>query len=101
MVHPGLVATQLAVRAQTAAVWKLIIAGYSALGGMADADSGSWTSVFCAASSEMREEQSGTYFQRMAEAGWQSGMAKDMVLAAKLEEWTREEMENEGWMETT
>lgn len=32
------------------------------------------------------------------EEGGQSGMAKNMVLAAKLEDWTREEMKKEGWV---
>ena len=95
-VHPGLVESQLSVRAETPILLKMVFVVYSAIGGRIDADTGSWTSVFCAASPEMRKEQSGTYFQRIAEAGWQSGMAKDMVLAAKLEEWTREEMKKEG-----
>lgn len=98
-VHPGLVKSQLSGRAQTPIVIKTIIGAYAALGGRIDADTGSWTSVFCAASPEMRKDQSGTYFQRIAEAGWQSSLAKDMALAAKLEEWTRETMRTEGWIE--
>jgi hypothetical protein len=68
--------------------------------GRIDADKGSWTSVFCAASPEMRIEQSGTYFQRFAEAvaEWHGGMAKNMDLTAKLEERTQEEMKREGWV---
>ncbi|MCJ1394841.1 hypothetical protein MMC18_007721 [Xylographa bjoerkii] len=98
-VHPGLVESQLSVRAEFPTVLKMIFVVYGALGGRIDADKGSWTSAFCAASPEMKEEQSGTYFQRIAEAGWQSGMAKDMALAANLEEWTGEEMKKEGWVE--
>ncbi|MCJ1376985.1 hypothetical protein MMC17_000075 [Xylographa soralifera] len=97
-VHPGLVETQLSARAETPMAWKMMIAVAGAVGLKADADMGSWTSAFCAASPKMRKEQSGTYFQRIAEAGWQSGMAKDMVLAAKLEAWTGKVMKKEGWI---
>ncbi|PGH20340.1 hypothetical protein AJ80_03608 [Polytolypa hystricis UAMH7299] len=38
-------------------------------------------------------------FKRIAEKGWQSKLAKDMGLADKLEEWTREEMKNGGWID--
>lgn len=97
-VHPGLVKSQIGARAEFPKAIKMAVEVYGALGGRMEADKGSWTSVFCAASPEMRKEQSGTYFQRIAEAGWQSGMAKDMDLAAKLEEWTKEEMRKEGWV---
>lgn len=96
-VHPGLVETNLGVRSEFPAALLLVVKVFSALGGRIHADKGSWTSVFCAASLEMKKEQSGTYFQRIAEAGWQSSMAKDMDLAARLEEWTRTEMKNEGF----
>ncbi|MCJ1420578.1 hypothetical protein MMC32_006936 [Xylographa parallela] len=99
-VHPGLVETQLAVHADNSKAWKMMSMVFSALGGMANADTGSWTSAFCAASPEMRKGQSGTYFQRIAEAGWQSGMAKDVNLAAKLEEWISQEMKKEGWIKS-
>jgi len=98
-VHPGLVASQLGVRAEFPWVMKKLVDVCAVMGAMIDADRGSWTSVFCAASPEMRKESSGTYFQRVAEPGWQSGRAKDMVLAVRLEDWTREEMKKEGWVE--
>jgi hypothetical protein len=47
----------------------------------------------------MKSEQSGTYFERIAKKGSQSGLAKDMILAAKLEDWTKNEMKKEGWVE--
>jgi NAD(P)-dependent dehydrogenase (short-subunit alcohol dehydrogenase family) len=97
-VHPGLVESQLGVRAEISIALKMIVVVANAIGARMDADTGSWTSGFCAASPKMRKEQSGTYFQRIAEAGWQSRMAKNMVLAAKLEEWTREEIMKEGWV---
>ena len=95
-VHPGLVESQLSVSAQLPILLKMMVQVYGSTGGRVDADTGSWTSIFCAASPEMVKEQSGTYFQRIAEAGWQSGMAKDMALASKLEEWTREEMKKDS-----
>lgn len=79
-------------------MFRIPIAIYGKLGGRIDGDTGSWTSLFCVTSPEMKKKQSGTYFQRIAEAGWQSGMAKDMALAAKLEEWTQAEMKKEGWL---
>jgi hypothetical protein len=57
------------------------------------ADKGSWSSVFCAASRDMKAEQSGTYieiFRRFGEPRWQSATAKDVKLAERLEEWTGE-----------
>lgn len=98
-VHPGLVESQLAVRAALPSWFKLVLAPYVALGGKMDADRGSWTSVYCAASPKMKKEHSGAYFQRIADsAGWQSGLAKDESVAEKLEEWTRKEMAAGGWV---
>ena len=98
IVHPGLVKSQLGERAEISKPLRAILEVYGAMGGRINADKGSWTSVFCAASPEMRMEQSGTYFQRLAEAGWQSSMSKNIALTAKLEEWTEEAMKKEGWV---
>jgi NAD(P)-dependent dehydrogenase (short-subunit alcohol dehydrogenase family) len=98
-VHPGLVGTNLGDRAEFPPFLRSFFNVYGNLGGMIDADKGSWTSVFCAASLHMTKEQSGTYFQRIAKPGWQSSCAKDLELAAKLEEWTVEEMKKGGWIE--
>ncbi|KIX97443.1 uncharacterized protein Z520_06895 [Fonsecaea multimorphosa CBS 102226] len=98
-VHPGLVESNIGVHAEIPLLMRLIIAPYRAIGGMMDGDRGSWTSVFCAASPEMKPEHSGGYFQRIADPhGWQSAMAKDLGLAATLEEWTRAELEKGGWL---
>ena len=92
-VHPGLVSSNLGQRAELTMLMKIIIAPYRWFGGIMDADRGSWTNVFCAASPDMKREQSGGYFQRIADPpGWQSGLAKDLELAEKLEEWTRGEL---------
>jgi hypothetical protein len=72
------------------------------LGLYIDADEGSYTSLFTLASKEFKAEHSGKYFERVAKTGtwwvWESGYAKDMKLAEKLEKWTREEMVKEGWV---
>ena len=91
-VHPGLVETNLNAPSELGAPMKALIWAAGLFGGRFDADRGSWTSVFCAASPKMKKEQSGTYFERIAKPGWQSGHAKDMDLGAKLEEWTMDEM---------
>ncbi|KAI9036581.1 uncharacterized protein KD926_001655 [Aspergillus affinis] len=98
IVHPGLVESRLGERAEFPVLLRKLFEIYGALGGRVNADTGSWTSLFCVASPAMKREQSGTYFQRIAEAGWQSGMAKDTVLAERLENWTREVMAKEGWV---
>lgn len=98
-VHPGFVDSQIGVRASEVPSWILKAFNvYGSLGGRFDSDRGSWTSVFCAASLDMKPEQSGTYFQRIAESGWQSCAAKDLSLAARLEEWTTREMRKDGWI---
>jgi NAD(P)-dependent dehydrogenase (short-subunit alcohol dehydrogenase family) len=96
-VHPGLVESGLAGRSEGALLATLLSA-FRLFGGYTDADTGSWTSVFCVASPEFKKEQSGTYFERIAKAGWQSGNAKDMKLAKKLDTSTRDKMVKEGWV---
>jgi NAD(P)-dependent dehydrogenase (short-subunit alcohol dehydrogenase family) len=96
-VHPGLVESNLGTRAETPKIMSTIISILGAMGGRVNADKGSWTSVFCAASPQMKKEQSGEYFQRIAEPGWQSKMAKDVKLADELETWTRKAMEKGSW----
>ncbi|KAI8676329.1 hypothetical protein NCS56_00520300 [Fusarium sp. Ph1] len=98
VVHPGLVDSQIGDRAEFPPLMRQFFSVFGALGGRVDGDKGAWTSVFCVASPEMKESQSGTYFQRIAEAGWQSRLAKDEKLAEKLEEWTKEEMRKGGWV---
>ena len=98
-VHPGLVRSELGTRAELPLILRLVIAPYKSIGGQIDADTGSWTSVFCAACPQIEMEDSGSYFQRNADPnGWQSRVAKDMALAEKLEAWTSEEMMKGGWI---
>jgi retinol dehydrogenase-12 len=92
-VHPGLVKSNLGERAQLPALVRALIAPIQWAGGAVDADTGAWTSVFCVASPEMKKEDAGAYFQRIADPrGWQSGTARDAGLAEMLEDWTGEEM---------
>lgn len=97
-VHPGLVQSNLAT-ASTFPSW--VRAFFHIFGWLisVDGDTGSWTSVFCAASPAMTSIQSGTYFQRLATRGWESEKAKDESLAQKLEEWTKIEMKKREWVE--
>jgi len=96
-VHPGLVESQLEGRVEGGAQ-RALLKVFHFFGGYIDGDTGAWTSVFCVASPLMKKEQCGTYFERIAKAGWQSGPAKDMKLAEKLEAWTKETMEKEGFI---
>lgn len=96
-VHPGLVQTNLTEVAVVPGWFDTFFAVFGRFVSV-DADTGSFTSLFCAASPEMKVEQSGMYFQRLAEEGWQSGNAKDVKLAERLEEWTAKQMSDGGWM---
>lgn len=99
-VHPGLVETNLATSLGTSGITN-VLSVLRMFGLMWPADKGSWTSLFCAASRDMKAEQSGTYlenFRRFGEPWWQSGAAKDEKLAERLEEWTREAMRKEKWV---
>lgn len=97
IVHPGLVESNLGNRAEIPRWMGAAFELYGRMGGRIDPDKGSWTSLFCVASPLMKREQSGTYFQRIAEKGWQSSVAKNEALANRLEEWTKGEMRKGGW----
>ncbi|KAK7755759.1 hypothetical protein SLS62_002372 [Diatrype stigma] len=102
-VHPGLVETNLVTPAEGPG-WDMatVFSGLRKFGLMYPADKGSWTSLCCAASPDMKAEQSGDYceiFRRCGEPRWQSGPAKDGKLAERLEAWTREAMRKEGWVQ--
>ncbi|KAI1742354.1 hypothetical protein F4680DRAFT_30147 [Xylaria scruposa] len=101
-VHPGLVETNLANSlGESGSGMMSVFSVLRTFGMMYSAEKGSWTSLFCAASQDMKAEQSGSYleiFQRFGEPKWQSSAAKDKKLAERLDEWTREEMRKEGWV---
>ncbi|KAI0478168.1 hypothetical protein F4859DRAFT_49003 [Xylaria cf. heliscus] len=102
-VHPGLVDTNLATTlGESGSGATTVFSVLRTLGFFMSADKGSWTSLFCAASKDMKAEQSGTYFEifrRFGEPKWQSGPAKDEKLAERLEGWTGEVMRKEGWVQ--
>ncbi|KFY45184.1 hypothetical protein V494_01109 [Pseudogymnoascus sp. VKM F-4513 (FW-928)] len=94
-VHPGVVETNLATTMEPDFAANSILSVMRMFGLTRSADKGSWTSLFCAASRDMKAEQSGAYMEitgRCGEPGWLSGAAKDEKLAERLEEWTRSAM---------
>ncbi|KAL0929726.1 short-chain dehydrogenase protein [Colletotrichum truncatum] len=102
-VHPGLVETNLATSVENSGSLMTIVISLSRMLGLLwSADKGSWSSLFCTASPNMTIEQCGTYleiFSRFGEPWWESGAAKDHVLAERLEAWTEEAMKREGWIQ--
>ncbi|KAI0180779.1 NAD(P)-binding protein [Hypoxylon sp. FL1284] len=103
-IHPGVIETNLVAGVDGSAGGGVlgVAAVFRVLGLVWPADKGSWNNVFCAASPDMTAEQSGTYveiYKRCGEPRWMSGPAKDEKLAERLEEWTRETMKREGWVE--
>ncbi|KAJ5721151.1 NAD(P)-binding protein [Penicillium malachiteum] len=88
-VHPGLVETNLATAVgKSGPGMSTLFLVLRILGLMWSTDKGSWTSLFCIASQDMKAEQSGAYlemFRRFGEPRWQSGAAKDERLAERLE----------------
>jgi NAD(P)-dependent dehydrogenase (short-subunit alcohol dehydrogenase family) len=102
-VHPGLVETNLATSVEeTGSGLKKVFSIVRMLGLMYSAEKGAGTSLFGAASQDMKPEQSGTYFEvfgRIGEPFWESGAAKDGKLAESLDGWTREVMGREKWVQ--
>ncbi|KFY61745.1 hypothetical protein V496_04903 [Pseudogymnoascus sp. VKM F-4515 (FW-2607)] len=92
-VHPGIVETNLATSVEeSGSVMAGAFSVFRMFGLIWPADKGSYTSLFCTASQDMKAEQSGTYQEiskRFGEPRWQSCAAKDEKLAERLEEWTR------------
>ncbi|KAI1445010.1 hypothetical protein F5Y02DRAFT_143404 [Annulohypoxylon stygium] len=93
-VHPGLVETNLGSSLQESGS---SITGFFSilrmLGLMWTADKGSWNSLFCVASPDMKSEQSGAYceiFGRFPEPKCLSSAAKDERLAERLEKYTKD-----------
>ncbi|KAI1774483.1 hypothetical protein F4818DRAFT_442626 [Hypoxylon cercidicola] len=102
-VHPGLVETNLSTSVRESGSGIMNIFSVLGMFGLKwPADKGSWTSLYCAASQDMKAEESGMYleiFQRFWEPRWQSGAATDGKLAEELKDWTREAMRKEGWVQ--
>ncbi|KAM7219717.1 putative dehydrogenase [Rhypophila decipiens] len=99
-VHPGPVETNIS-SAQSGGMEMWVLAVYRFLGLVWDADKGSWNTLFCAASEDMKAEESGGYidiYNRCGELWWESDKAKDEELSERLEEWTAAVMAREGWL---
>lgn len=96
-VHPGIVHTQLGSHVESLPMWLNVAARIVGT----DGDTGSWSNVFCAASPGMKREQSGAYYSQrsvLVEPPCESAAAKDIDLAEKLEDWTKQEMKRKGWI---
>ncbi|KAI0145621.1 NAD(P)-binding protein [Xylariaceae sp. FL1272] len=63
-VHPGIVQTNLDTSVkESGSIWTPFISALSIFGLIWSADRGSWNSLFCAASQDMKAEQSGAYME--------------------------------------
>ncbi|KAK1522984.1 hypothetical protein CPAR01_14527 [Colletotrichum paranaense] len=102
-VHPGLVETNLSTSVEPSEKGVLnILSALRVFKMFWSADKGSWNSLFCAASQDMKAEQSGMYtdiYHRCGEPWWESSAVKDEKLAERLDKWTRDVMSTEGWIE--
>lgn len=96
-VHPGLVESGLGGSAELPLWMKIAVPIAKFLGQSMDSDKGAWTSIYCVASADFKAENSGAYFQRIADPnGNRSDLAKDEKLAEKLDSWTAEKMAEMG-----
>jgi hypothetical protein len=95
-VHPGLVESRLLDKVEGNATLGLLSI-FRFFGGYTDSDTGSWTSLYVAASPDLKASESGQYWVRIAKKGIESWSAKNAALAEKLEAWTQEEMGKGSW----
>ncbi|KAJ5106852.1 hypothetical protein N7456_003527 [Penicillium angulare] len=102
-VHPGIVETNLGTAVQeSGSKMNHFFSLVRAMGGFMSGDKGAWTSVFGVASQDMKAEQSGAYLEihrRWMEVSWMSCAAKDEKLAEKLQGWTADLMQREGYIQ--
>jgi NAD(P)-dependent dehydrogenase (short-subunit alcohol dehydrogenase family) len=102
-VHPGLVETNLGEAVKESGSWMMpLFSVFRVFGLFLTADKGSWTSLFCVASQDMKAGHSGGYLEiqrKFTEFSWLSRAAKDGKLTEKLHEWTRELMKKEGYVQ--
>lgn len=90
--HPGNIYTDLSKNAQFAGpLSRPLAATLNFLGVFIPADQGAFTTVFCAASLDMKAEMSGQYFVPLGKVGKPSRQARDMDTAKKLWQWTEAE----------
>ncbi|KAF3005512.1 hypothetical protein E8E14_002629 [Neopestalotiopsis sp. 37M] len=104
-IHPGMVETNLSSSVEGVESGfgvGSVFAVARKFGLVWPADKGSWNTLFCIASEDMKAEQSGAYleiFGRFGEPKCQIAAAKDEKLAERLENWTEEVMRREGWVQ--
>ncbi|KAI1387102.1 uncharacterized protein F4822DRAFT_273746 [Hypoxylon trugodes] len=101
-VHPGMVETNIATSVEKLDWGMGSVFSIARMFGLIwPSNKGSWTSIFCAASQDMKAEQSGMYFEifgRFGEPKCESSAAKNEELAERLEKWTKETMRREKWV---
>ncbi|KUJ22934.1 NAD(P)-binding protein [Mollisia scopiformis] len=98
-VHPGHIYTDLSKNAQFAGpLSKPVAATLNCLGVFIPADKGSFTSVFCAASQDMKADMSGEYFVPLGKVGKPSKHANNPDMAEKLWQWTEAEFSKKNFM---
>ncbi|ETS74844.1 hypothetical protein PFICI_13328 [Pestalotiopsis fici W106-1] len=104
-VHPGMVETNISASVEspdTGFGMGSVFSVARKFGLIWPADKGSWNTLYCIASEDMKAEQSGGYleiFARFGEPKCQNAAAKDEKLAERLERWTEEMMKREGWVQ--
>jgi NAD(P)-dependent dehydrogenase (short-subunit alcohol dehydrogenase family) len=95
--HPGNIYTDLSKNALLmGSLSKPLGALLNVFGVFIPAEEGAWTSVFCAASEEVKEEMSGGYFVPIGKLDKGSKHANNMAMAEKLWKWTTEEFRGKG-----
>jgi NAD(P)-dependent dehydrogenase (short-subunit alcohol dehydrogenase family) len=96
-VHPGAIYTDLSKNAQFLGRGsKMVGSVLNRLGVFIPADQGAYTTVFCAASQDVRAAMTGEYFTPIAKIGKPSKFAKDERVMSRLWEWTESELKVKG-----
>ncbi|KAF4633028.1 hypothetical protein G7Y89_g5100 [Cudoniella acicularis] len=91
-VHPGNIYTDLAKNASYFGMTSPLIGKLlNLLGVFIPVDQGAYTSVFCAASADMKKNMSGEYFVPLGKLSKPSKNAQNLEMAAKLWDWNIKE----------
>jgi hypothetical protein len=74
----------------------VVVKMMNAFGVYIPVEKGAYTSVYCAASTDVTPAMSGEYFVPLGKLGKASKLARDGELAQKLWDWTEKEFERKG-----
>ncbi|KAH6679517.1 hypothetical protein B0J14DRAFT_299408 [Halenospora varia] len=92
-VHPGNIYTDLSKNATYMGINSpLVVKFLNLVGAFIPVQQGAYTSVFCAASAEMKASMSGGYFVPLGRLSKPSKNAQDAEMATRLWEWTIDEL---------